>query len=298
MLFYRKCYSALVIAAISLCQLACTREAPVASTPVTDDFGDTLVVGGAPMRIVSLNPTTTELVYAIGAGARLVGRTSYDAIPAEVRSVPDLGPGLRPNIEAVLAVHPDLILLYASADNRAAAQRFRSSGIATASYKIDRIADMIRVTRLLGRLTGDTAAASRTVDSVTATIKRVRALTANLPHPTVFWPLWDAPLLSVGGGSWLNELIEIAGARNVFAELPQPSPTVAFEELLKRDPDFILGGTTTRRRAATDQRWQALRAVRQNHVLVIDSTIANGPSARVGASAESIARLLHPDVKF
>ncbi|MEO8623600.1 MAG: helical backbone metal receptor, partial [bacterium] len=256
------------------------------------------VVGTAPRRIVSLNPTTTELLYAIGAGSHVVGRTAYDIYPMEVLAVPDLGPGLRPNVEAVLATHPDLVLLYASADNRDAARRLRASGVPTAAYKIDRIADMARVTLLLGKLTGDTLAARHTVDTVRATLARVRRETSRLPHPTVFWPLWQAPILSVGAGSFLNELIDIAGGRNVFGELKQPSPAVTFEELLRRDPDIILTGAKTRATLIADARWRTLRAVRENRVLVIDTTIINGPSARVGTSAVALAALLHASTKF
>ncbi|MDB4891606.1 MAG: ABC-type transporter, periplasmic subunit, partial [Gemmatimonadetes bacterium] len=207
---------ALAVVSLAFAASGCARDAAPAHTALTDDFGDTLVVGAPPKRIVSLNPTTTELLFAIGAGQRLTGRTSYDFYPKEALAVPDLGQGLRPNIEAVLNTHPDLVLLYASADNRDAARRLRASGVATAAYKIDHIADMMRVTRVLGRLTGDSAAAERAVDSVQATLDRVRAQTANLPHPTVFWPLWETPLLSVGAGSFLHELLEIAGAKNIF----------------------------------------------------------------------------------
>ena len=276
----------------------CARDTAPVRTELTDDFGETLVTGAPPQRIVSLNPTTTELLFAIGAGSRVVGRTSYDLFPREVFAVQDLGQGLRPNVEAVLATHPDLVILYASADNRDAARRFRASGVATAAYKLDRIADMARVTRVLGRLIGDTASAERTVDSVEATLARVRAKTANLPHPTIFWHLWEAPLLSVGGGSFLNELLDIAGGRNVFAELPQPSPAITFEELLRRDPDVMLSSAQTRARVLTDARWNTLRAVRTNMVLVFDTMIVNGPSSRVGASAASLARLLHPGMTF
>ena len=287
-----------VLGALAVYSAACSERQPATSSAVTDDFGDTLRVGPAPKRIVSLNPTTTELLFAIGAGPRVVGRTSYDIFPADVRTVADLGPGLRPNVEAVLAVHPDLVLLYASADNRDAARRLRAAGVATAAYRIDRIADMVRVASLLGRLTGDTAAAHRTVDSVSATLDRVRKATATLPHPTLFWPLWESPLLSVGRGSFLNELIEIAGGRNVFADLPQPSPAVTFEELLRRDPDIIVASEASRRRLEANDRFQTLRAVREHHFAAIDSTVATGPSARVGASAVALARLLHPGVTF
>lgn len=275
---------------------ACTADAPRASTgaPV-DDFGDTIAVSAAaPRRIVSLNPTTTELLFAIGAGSRLVGRTTYDTWPAEVRRVPDLGPGLRPNVESVLGAHPDLVVLYASEDNRDAARRIRAAGIHTVAYRVDRLRDFERVTRALGAMTGDSAAARVTADTVRATLDRVRSATAALPHPSVFWHLWDSPLMSVGGGSYLNEILDVAGARNVYGELPQPSPAVTFEDLVHRDPDVILASATTRGRMLGEPRWQGLRAVRTGRVLVFDSMIVNGPSARVGASAADLARLLHP----
>jgi iron complex transport system substrate-binding protein len=274
---------------------ACRTDARAPSA-VHDDFGDTIAVaaGGPPRRIVSLNPTTTELLYAIGAGERLVGRTTWDLYPPEVRSVPDLGPGLRPNVEAVIAAHPDLVVLYASEDNRDAARRLRAAGIRTVAYRVDRIADFARVTRALGVLTGDSAAARVTVDSVRATLARVRAATASLAHPTAFWILWESPLLAVGGGSFLDELLVAAGARNVYDSLPAPSPAVSFEDLVHRNPDVVLASPQTRTRILADPRWQALRAVRSGRVLVFDTTIVNGPSARVGASAVSLARLLHP----
>jgi ABC-type Fe3+-hydroxamate transport system substrate-binding protein len=286
---------ALLAGSAALSLAACRSDAPAARSAITDDFGDTVRLSGPPRRIVSLNPTTTELLYAIGAGGRLVGRTTYDRLPAEVMAVPDLGPGLRPNVEAVLAAHPDLVILYASNDNRDAARRLRSAGIPTVSYKIDRVADFARVTAILGSITGDTAAARATVDSVGATLARTLALTAPLPHPRTFWILWESPLLAVGGGSWLNEMLVVAGARNVYDSLPAPSPAVSFEDLLQRDPDVVLASATTRAKMLADPRWRTLRAVREGRVLVFDTTIVNGPSARVGSSAVSLARLLHPD---
>jgi len=272
---------------------ACRAETPQAAG-AHDDFGDPIAAAAAPRRIVSLNPTTTELLYAIGAGSRLVGRTTWDLYPPEVRTVPDLGPGLRPSVEAVIAAKPDLVILYASEDNRDAARRLRASGVRVVAYRVDRMADFARVTHALGALTGDTASARMTVDSVQATLARVRAATDSLPHPSAFWILWESPLLAVGGGSFLNELLVTAGARNVYDSLPAPSPAVSFEDLVRRDPDVVLASPQSRDHILADARWHALRAVREGRVLVFDTTIVNGPSARVGASAVSLARLLHP----
>jgi iron complex transport system substrate-binding protein len=237
------------------------------------------------------------VLFAIGAGDRLVGRTSFDLWPEAARALPDLGPGLRPNVEAVLAARPDLVVLYASDDNRDAARRLRAAGVATAAYRVDRIADFARVTRALGILTGRAVAANATVDSVEATLRRVRASTASRPAPTVFWPLYDQPLLAVGSGSYLNELIEIAGGKNVYAFMTAPSPRITFEDLVQRDPDVILATPTARARHLADRRWQVLRAVRESRVLAVDSNLVLRPGPRLGEAARSIAVLLHPDAR-
>jgi iron complex transport system substrate-binding protein len=283
------------VIALTLPVAACTREAPRApARATTDDFGDTLLLRVAPRRIVSLNPSTTELLFAIGAGSRLVGRTTYDRWPEAALALPDLGPGLRPNVEGVLAARPDLVLLYASDDNRDAARRLRAAGVATAAYRVDRIADFRRVTLALGALTGDSAAARATVDSVGATIERVRAATASLPKPTVFWPLYDQPLLATGGGSFLNELIELGGGSNIYGFLPEPSPRITVEDLLKRDPEVVLLSPESRARYLADPRWKALRAVREHRLLAVDTAVVYRPGPRLGEAARSVAQLLHP----
>jgi len=284
-----------IVVALVLPVAACASDAPrPVARPATDDFGDTLLVRAAPRRIVSLNPSTTELLFAVGAGSRLVGRTTYDRWPEAALALPDLGPGLRPNVEGVLAARPDLVLLYASDDNRDAARRLRAAGVATAAYRVDRIADFRRVTLALGALTGDTTAARTTVDSVDATIAHVRAATSALPRPTVFWPLYDQPLLATGGGSFLNELIDVAGGSNVYGFMPEPSPRITVEDLLKRDPEIILLSPESRARYVADPRWRALRAVRENRLLAVDTTVVYRPGPRLGEAARSIARLLHP----
>ena len=137
---------------------ACERPAAAPPASVRDDFGNE-VSAGAAQRIISLHPATTEMLFAIGAGSRVIGRTSWDNYPDSARLVPDMGPGLRPNLEVVVGAKPDLVILYASADNRPAADRLRSLGIATLAVKNDSIGDLARTLRLLARVTGDSARA-------------------------------------------------------------------------------------------------------------------------------------------
>lgn len=264
----------------------------------TDDFGDSIMRGAKPSRVVSLNPATTDLIFALGGGERLVGRTHWDHYPPAADAVPDMGSGLRPNVEVILAARPDLVVLYASADNRAAARELRAAGVNTLSLKIDSIAEFHRASRMLGILLGDSARGAAVSDSVAKTLKRVQNATASLPKPKVFWHIWSAPLITVARGSYMNELVELAGATNIYGDLPDASPMVSIEDVLKRDPQIILTGPDGASKIRSDPRWSQSRAVKSGSVLVVDTTLVGRPSVRLGEAAAALARLLHPGLEI
>ena len=288
---------ALFVGLISIVAITACGDAARAPEPeLRDDFGNPVVIGRAPSRIVSLNPTTTEILFTIGAGHRVVGRTHYDLFPDSAALVPDLGPGIRPNVEGVIGARPDLVILYASADNKPAADRLRQAGIAVVGFKIDRIEQFERITRLLGRLTGDSARAATVVDSVASTLDRVRGATAGFPRPTVFIHGWDKPVIAITGGSFMSQLLEIAGGRNIYDSIPAPSSTVTLEDVVRRDPQYVLAHPSEAEQMKRSSSWRTLRAVREGRVLVYDSNLVARPSVQLGAAARSFALLLHPDV--
>ena len=271
-------------------------SASPAPSVIRDDFGDTLRLTTPPRRIISLNPATTELFFALGAGGRLVGRTHFDLYPAAAQAVPDLGNGMQPNVEAVLGARPDLVVLYASNDNRDAAARFRAAGVQTLTLRVDRIADFRRTVMTLGAVLGDTLSARAVVDSVTRTLDEVRAATRGRPKPTAFWKAWDSPVIAIGGGSFLTELVDIAGGRNIYGDDPRPSLDVTIEDVVRRDPDVVLAGPESAARMRAAPAWRALRAVRGGRVLVVDTMLVGRPGVRLGEAAVSLAKLLHPGV--
>jgi ABC-type Fe3+-hydroxamate transport system substrate-binding protein len=285
--------SPMLLASALFFSVACRKEAAVPH-PEADDFGDPIVVKSVPQRVVSLNPATTDLIFALGAGNRLVGRTHWDVYPAEAIKVPDLGSGIRPNVEAVLGARPDLIILYASNDNRAAATAFRTAGVNTLSLKIDHIDDFHRAAKTIAKLLGDSARGVAVSDSVKKTLERVKAENAGLPKPTVFWHIWDAPLITIGRGSYMNELVEIAGGENVYGDMAETSPTVSIEDVIKRNPQFIITGPEGAREVSSDPRWSQLAAVKAHRILVADTAIVGRPSVRLGEAAVLLAKLFHP----
>jgi len=284
---------AVVIAAFAVLSVACSAPARDAAQ-LSDDFGNPISIGVAPARIVSLSPATTEILFTIGGGSRLVGRSKYDLWPDSAQLVPNLGDGMSPNVEAVLGVKPDLVLLYASQDNRAAADRLRAAGVNTLSVRQDRIADFRRVTALLGAIIHDTARAKTVVDSVQHTLDSVRRATTGAPTPKIFWHIWDSPLITIGSVSFMNELVEIAGAKNVYADINGASGQISLEDVARRDPDFILAGPDGARQIKSDSRWQIVRAARDGKVIVVDTGLVARPSVRLGEAAVSLARALHP----
>jgi ABC-type Fe3+-hydroxamate transport system substrate-binding protein len=265
-----------------------------AKPEVLDDAGDPLPPVATRTRIVSLNPATTEILFALGAGDRVVGRTHWDAWPPEALQVPDLGDGIRPSVETVIGARPDLVVLYATGDNKAAATALRAAGVDVISLRIDRIAEFERATSILGEQVGQQQRARTVIDSVRATLLRVRNATRTLERPTVFILSWETPLMTIGSGSFLTELVEIAGGQNVFGDLEGPSPQVSFEEVLRRDPQYILGRPETAGRLGSNERWRGLPAVRDGRVLVMDTVLVGRPGIRLGEAAVSLARLLHP----
>ena len=260
---------------------------------IVDDFGERVSLAPAA-RIASLNPTTTELLFTIGAGPRLVGRDTYDEWPAAAKGLEDLGPGISPNVEKIIGARPDLVVLYATNDNRAAARALRSAGIRVVGLKIDRIADFRRAALTLGAIAGDTAAARVTADSVEGTLERVKTATAALPHPRVLWYLWDNPILVLGSGSYQSELLAIAGGANVYADRAEPAAQASLEDVLRRDPEVILLDSGKAAPLRESPRWRGVAAVRSNRLIEIDDALLNRPGVTLGMAALSLARALHP----
>ena len=189
----------------------------------------------------------------------------------------------------------DVVLVARDADRlEHLASQLRAAHVPVLALKVDRIEEFRRAALIVGLATGDSARAAAVVDTVMRTLDRVRAATAHLPHPTVFWHVWDAPIITIGRGSYLTQLLEIAGGTNVYGDLPQTSPQVSLEDIIRRDPDYVLAGAEGAAHVRASAEWRAVGAVKAGRVLVVDTTLIGMPSVRLGEAAVHIARLLHP----
>lgn len=282
------------VAALLALAAACGRPAPVpagdASLRVVDDAGDSVALAAPARRVASLIPATTELLFAIGAGPLVVGRTHWCTEPAAALRATDLGDGLRPNVEAILAVRPDLVVLYQSSSTGEAAARLRAMGIAVAVVRPDRIADVPRLARMLGALAGRVAAAD---SFATAFARSLDTAEHRRPSPPALAVVtWDQPPIVIGAGSFLSEVIARAGGRNAFDDLAQPSAPVSLEALAARDPDFLLALGSEPPAYLARPEWRAVRAARDRRVLLLPGAALNWPGPRTPAAIAQLARAL------
>lgn len=274
------------------CHGAARQHSATGPLVLTDDAGREVRLAGPARRVVSLAPSITELLFALGAGDQVVGRTVYDKYPPAALQVPAVGDGLNPSVEAIVARQPDLVLLYRSAHTDAAAQQLERLGIPTLVVRHDGLSDIARTARLLGRATGQDSAGQvvgRSVDSLLAQpLPPVRSRIA--------YVVWDAPPIVIGAGSFLDELARRAGADNVFHDIATPSATVSIETIVARDPDWIV----VVRDSAGDKppawsrrpEWRVVRAVRQGRFLILPADLFGQPSARAPEAIAEFVRLL------
>jgi iron complex transport system substrate-binding protein len=280
----------LVLGSLAACRPA---GAPFASAGLVDDAGQRVRPGAPPARIVSLNPTTTELLFALGAGPRLVGRSTACDYPAATAAVPSVGGGFPPAVEAVVGTRPDLVVLYHSAGNAAAAGRLRGLGIPVLRLRTDRLADVARAARLLGAAIGAGAAGESVAERLEKELAAEGAVRRESiePLPTLLLA-WDQPVIALGAGSFVSELLELAGGRNVFADVPAPSAPVSLEAIAERAPAVVLLVGSEIPGLERRPEWRALPAVRAGRLLRLTESSSNRPSPRAPAAARALrARL-------
>ncbi|HJR16111.1 MAG TPA: helical backbone metal receptor [Gemmatimonadales bacterium] len=266
----------LCLLVLAACQRTSRAEGRIV---VIDDAGDTVRLAAPARRIVSLIPATTELLFGIGAGPVVVGRTSYCDYPPAAKKVPDLGDGIKPNIEAIVASQPDLVILYNSGQNAGVAGRLRELGIAAARVNTDALSSVTRVAHMLGTLTGH----ERAADSL-ATVFDTALASATLPagpsRPKVLLLVWEQPPMTIGRGSFLNELLERAGGDNLFADVVETDGVVSIEAVAARKPDLIFTTAEGPSAFASRPEWQVVEAVREKRFLQVNGSQFNRPSPR------------------
>ena len=263
------------------------------SSVVHDDSGRPVDLNRPVTRIVSLAPALTEILFALDVGDRVVGRTRWCDAPPEALEVPSVGDGLDPNVEVILARRPDLVVFYSAVANEPAIEQIESLGIATVSVRIDRLSDLLRASRLLGRVTGKTEKAEFLVSELRRELAELEESRPEGAGPGAVILTWDNPPIVIGKASFLNEIVELAGARNIFDDVDRPSLRVSIETIVKRDPDVVLVTSDSALANRVDRpEWRFVPAIRERRFLMVTGNEFSRPSFRVPAAIRKLRAAL------
>ena len=273
--------------ALALLAVAAACAAADAPRTVTDDSGRAVAVRLPPLRIVSLSPGGTEMLFAAGAGAQVVATVEYSDVPPEAKRVPRIGDAVSIDLERLVRIHPDVVVAWPSGGNPAQREKIARLGVAVYEQQAQRLKDLAPSLRRLGSLAGTDAqaeAAARAIEARLASLERTYASAERgARHPSVLLQVWNRPIYTVGGQHLMTDALELCGARNVFADLPEPGPVVDIEAVIARDPDIIIAAGPPGESAgwlADWKRFGTLKAVKSGRLIAFEDQALSrlGPS--------------------
>jgi iron complex transport system substrate-binding protein len=259
-----------------------------------------------PERIVSLIPAVTEMIYAMGDGARIAAVSNYDHFPADVARLPRVGGLLDPSVERILAIKPDLVIVYAT--QKELIERLDRAGIPYFSYQHKALPDIMTTIRAIGTRIGSAAQAESVASGMDRALAGIRAKAAGLPRPSTLLVFERDPaslrnVFASGGYGFLHDMLEIAGGRNVFADVKKQAVQASTEMLIASRPDVIVelmyGDSLKNADIPRELRaWDALAsvpAVRTHRVVALTGDEFVVPGPRVVDATRKLALALHPD---
>ena len=243
---------------------------------VTDNFGYTVTIEETPTRIVSLSPCNTEILFAVGAGDRVVAGTTYDSYPPEAVNLPKIGGFSTINIEAVVNLSPDLIFAeYGNGEETI--NTLKNLNLKVVSLNPKTMDDILENIRLVGNITGNDAAAESLTADMTQQIRDITDMTEDIPNsrkPRVLYIVWHDPMYAAGAGSFPDDLIRMAGGKNIIEA--EGWPVISIEDVVDKNPQIIIcsgmgGGSYTIMEAITGNQILAQTdAVKNNKVYPVD----------------------------
>ena len=277
---------------------ALTNETSKAFT-IVDDYGRAVTIDGIPQRMVSVAPTPTEILFAVGAGGQVVGVDDYSDYPAEAANLSKVG-SYTLNIEAIVALQPDLIVA-SDLVPRAQLEQLSSQGIPYVLFADRTIEDVFKTIRLAGVITGHVSEADSLASALSERVDAVKAktLAPNVTTPKVYveyYPMW-----TYGPGSFGDDLISIAGGINVAHNASSEYPEVTNEYIIAQNPEVIVYttgvmSTTTKYSIVTRPGWENISAVETDHIYSIDDNLLSRYGPRIVDGLEQLAAIIHPEL--
>ena len=251
-----------------------------------------------PRRIVSLAPSITETVFALGFGNRLVGVTSHCNYPAEAKRLPKIGDFMSPSLEVIAAKQPDLVIGVTGATDPARAREIERLGIKITLVSVSSVSEILSSFKHIAALLGDPDAGATLIEKITAQFDKVKRRIAPAPRRSTLLAVGLRPLVAVGGKNFLDELITLAGGENIAGNASQPWLNLPDEYVVAKAPQVIIQAGMGSDASRPTRQWSDLKsipAVKERRVYTYNSDKILRPGPRIGEGLEEIARLIHPE---
>jgi iron complex transport system substrate-binding protein len=280
---------------ICLALLALCVTCAEAAVSVVDDSGKRVVLARPAQRVISMAPHVTELVFAAGGGARIVGAMNYSDYPFEARMIPLIGSDSQIDLERVVALRPDLLIVWQSGNTARQIAQLASLGIPVFHSEPRKLETVATSLERFGRLLGTEKIAAPAAAQLRAKVGSLRTRYGRRPPVSVFYQAWDNPLYTLNGEQIASDAIRLCGGRNIFADLKTIAPQVSVEAVVQRDPEVILGGklyTPQDRGLSIWQPFQGMTAVRRKNLFTLDEQLLTRPGPRVADGAATLCARL------
>ena len=270
--------------------------AAAALRTVVDDLGRKVSVPAPPLRIVSLSPGATEMLFAAGAGAEVAATVEYSDEPPAARAVTRIGDVATIDMERLVQLRPDVVIAWPQGGNPAQRQKIAALGIPLYQQQAVRLAQLADSLRRLGALAGTQAEADRAAAALAGRLSALeRTYASGTRHPSVLLQVWNRPIYTVGGQQLMSDALVVCGARNVFADLPEAGPLVDTEAVIARNPDIIVAASPPGEGAAWVADWQrfdSLAAVRRGRVVAFEDQGLSRLGPSVIDATENLCRTI------
>jgi len=266
----------------------------------TDEVGRRLEVPGSPRRIVSVAPSVTETLFALGLGDRLVGVSSYCQFPPEALKKEKVGGYINPSLEKIVALRPDLVIGIAEGDLTTFVDRLAKLKIPVYITNPKNVFGVITSIQHIGKVTSSARSAQRVTQAIRERVQAIQTKVQGRLRPRVLHVLNFEPLISAGKGTFVDDLIRLGGGRNIAETAQGKYPRFSLEEVLAVDPEVIILASMRSDDPLTEQRqwwgrWKTITAVRQGRIHVLNSDLIHRPSPRIVDGLEQVARAIHPE---
>lgn len=267
---------------------------------LTDSFGREVTIPKQPERIVSLAPSSTEILFALGLGDKVIGVTDVCDYPEEALAIEKMGGFQGVNVEKIVAANPDLIIAD-SLTTKEVVEQLESFGFPVLAIRAVSVEEMLQHIELIGRAANVKAKAEEVIAGLRGRVEAISQRVKDIPddeRPLVFYEVWYDALMSVGPNTFIHDVIELAGGKSVTADATTDWPVVDLEVLLAKNPEVVILGHTgqTPEQVKARVNWQTVDAVKNNQVYTINPDLFSRPGPRLVDALEEVAKILHPNL--